>query len=112
MRVIVVAAAEKTTLATGNRLPWRLPEDLKRFKALTLGKPIVMGRKTFDVDRQAIARAHEHRDVTAAGTSSCPAAIVVDSLEAAVAAAAGDARELVRDRWRASSTHRRYIPRT
>ncbi len=29
-------------------LPWRLPEDLRRFKALTMGKPIVMGRKTFD----------------------------------------------------------------
>ena len=35
-------------IGKGNELPWRLPDDLKRFKALTLGKPILMGRKTAD----------------------------------------------------------------
>jgi dihydrofolate reductase len=49
MRVaIVVAAAENGVIGAANRLPWHLPDDLKRFKALTLGKPIVMGRRTFD----------------------------------------------------------------
>ena len=49
MRVsIVVAAAENNVIGTGNQLPWRLPDDLKRFKALTLGKPVLMGRKTFE----------------------------------------------------------------
>jgi dihydrofolate reductase len=45
---IIVAVAENGVIGSGNRLPWRLPDDLKRFKALSLGKPIVMGRKTFD----------------------------------------------------------------
>lgn len=44
---IVVAAAENNVIGRANELPWRLPDDLKRFKALTLGKPVVMGRKTF-----------------------------------------------------------------
>ncbi len=38
----------KRAIGKGNELPWRLPDDLKRFKALTLGKPILMGRKTAD----------------------------------------------------------------
>lgn len=45
---IVVAAAQNNVIGSGNQLPWRLPDDLKRFKALTLGKPVLMGRKTFD----------------------------------------------------------------
>jgi dihydrofolate reductase len=45
---IVVAMAENNVIGRGNELPWRLPDDLKRFKALTLGKPIVMGRKTYE----------------------------------------------------------------
>lgn len=45
---IVVAIAENNVIGRGNELPWRLPDDLKRFKALTLGKPIVMGRKTYE----------------------------------------------------------------
>jgi dihydrofolate reductase len=44
----VVAASENDVIGVGNQLPWRLPDDLKRFKALTLGKPVLMGRKTFD----------------------------------------------------------------
>jgi len=48
MRIsLVVAAAENGTIGSDNRLPWHLPGDLKRFKALTLGHPILMGRKTF-----------------------------------------------------------------
>jgi dihydrofolate reductase len=43
---IVVAAAENNLIGDRDRLPWRLPDDLKRFKSLTMGKPIVMGRKT------------------------------------------------------------------
>ena len=45
---IIVAVAENGVIGTGNRLPWHLPDDLRRFKALSLGKPIVMGRRTFD----------------------------------------------------------------
>ena len=49
MRLVLVAAiAADRGIGLGGALPWRLPDDLKHFKALTLGKPVVMGRKTFD----------------------------------------------------------------
>ena len=44
---LIVAASENGVIGRDNQLPWRLPTDLKRFKALTMGKPMVMGRKTF-----------------------------------------------------------------
>jgi dihydrofolate reductase len=45
---IVVAMDEDGVIGRDNALPWRLPDDLKRFKSITLGKPVLMGRKTFD----------------------------------------------------------------
>jgi dihydrofolate reductase len=45
---LIVAAADNGVIGRDNQLPWHLPDDLKRFKQLTLGKPIVMGRKTFE----------------------------------------------------------------
>jgi dihydrofolate reductase len=45
---LIVAVADSGVIGRDNTLPWHLPEDLKRFKRLTLGKPIVMGRKTFE----------------------------------------------------------------
>ncbi len=45
---IVVAIAQNNVIGRGNDLPWRLPDDLKRFKALTIGKPVIMGRKTYE----------------------------------------------------------------
>jgi len=43
----VVAVAENGVIGRDGQLPWRLPSDLKRFRALTLGKPVIMGRKTY-----------------------------------------------------------------
>ncbi|HEY0683199.1 MAG TPA: type 3 dihydrofolate reductase [Steroidobacter sp.] len=48
MLSIIVAVADNGVMGSNNQLPWRLPDDLKHFKALSLGKPLVMGRKTFD----------------------------------------------------------------
>jgi dihydrofolate reductase len=48
MITLVVAAADNGVIGQGGAIPWRLPEDLKRFKALTLGHTVVMGRKTWD----------------------------------------------------------------
>lgn len=45
---IVVAVAKNGVIGRGNDLPWRIPSDLKRFKQVTLGKPVIMGRKTWD----------------------------------------------------------------
>lgn len=47
-RVAVVAAAANGAIGKDGWMPWELPEDLKRFKALTLGKPMIMGRVTFE----------------------------------------------------------------
>lgn len=45
---LVAAMAADRVIGIDNRLPWHLPEDLRHFKAVTLGKPVVMGRKTFE----------------------------------------------------------------
>ena len=45
---VIAALATNRVIGIENRLPWRLPEDLAHFKALTLGHPILMGRKTFE----------------------------------------------------------------
>jgi len=47
-RAVVVAAAENGVIGRDNALPWHLPEDLRYFKRVTMGKPIVMGRRTFE----------------------------------------------------------------
>ena len=44
----VLARADNGVIGVDGRLPWHLPADLKRFKALTMGKPMIMGRKTFE----------------------------------------------------------------
>lgn len=44
----MVAAAENGVIGHNGRMPWHLADDLKRFKRLTVGKPVVMGRKTFE----------------------------------------------------------------
>ncbi|MCD1118771.1 dihydrofolate reductase [Chryseobacterium turcicum] len=48
MTTIVVAMGEKNEIGSGNQLLWHLPKDLKHFKDLTSGHPIIMGRKTFE----------------------------------------------------------------
>jgi dihydrofolate reductase len=49
MKISVIAAmAENRVIGIGNRMPWHLPADLRKFRALTMGKPIIMGRKTFE----------------------------------------------------------------
>lgn len=45
---IIVAQAKNRVIGVNNKLPWHLPEDLRYFKQVTMGKPIIMGRKTFE----------------------------------------------------------------
>jgi dihydrofolate reductase len=54
----VVAVADNGVIGQGNALPWHISDDLKRFRGLTLGKPLIMGRKTF----AAIGRALPGRE--------------------------------------------------
>lgn len=56
LRLILIAAvAHHRVIGQDNRLPWHLKEDLRHFKALTWGKPIIMGRKTFESIGKALA---------------------------------------------------------
>jgi len=49
MRIVIIAAVGRNrAIGIGNRLPWRIPEDLARFKELTMGNAIVVGRSTFE----------------------------------------------------------------
>ena len=45
---LILAAAENSVIGKDGAIPWHIPEDMKRFKALTFGKTVVMGRKTWD----------------------------------------------------------------
>jgi dihydrofolate reductase len=45
---LVLAVAENDVIGRGNQLPWHLPADLRHFKSLTFGKPVLMGRKTYE----------------------------------------------------------------
>jgi len=83
---IVVAAAENGVIGRGGQLPWRMPSDLKTFRRLTMGKPVVMGRKTF----QSLGKPLEGRDnivVTRDADFAAPGAIVACDLDAALALA-------------------------
>lgn len=52
---LIAAVAENGVIGAGDRMPWRLSSDLKRFKSITMGKPVVMGRKTFETIGKPLA---------------------------------------------------------
>jgi len=94
MKISLLAALDRRrAIGRSGAMPWHLPDDLKRFKALTLGKPVLMGRKT----ALAIGRALPGRPnlvLTRAHEPPFPSQRVVHSLDEALAASAG-AEELV-----------------
>jgi dihydrofolate reductase len=55
---LIVAASENNVIGVRGELPWRLPADLRRFKAITMGKPIVMGRLTWESIGRALPGRH------------------------------------------------------
>ena len=89
---IIVAADERGGIGIDGDLPWRLPEDLKRFKSLTMGKPIVMGRKTFESIGRALPGRH-NIVVSRQPGLEVPGCTVAGSLDGALAAA-GDVPEV------------------
>ncbi|MFT4823520.1 MAG: dihydrofolate reductase [Halioglobus sp.] len=89
---VIVAVAENGVVGVDNALPWRLPEDLRYFKKVTMGKPIVMGRKTHEsIGRALPGRPNivisRNQDFTAPGIS------VVESIDGALELADEIARE-------------------
>jgi dihydrofolate reductase len=85
---IVVAAAENGVIGKGNRMPWRLPDDLRFFKRLTSGHSVIMGRKTYESigkplpDRRNIILSKTAREI-----KGCE---VMPDLETALAACASE----------------------
>lgn len=90
---LVAAMAEHRVIGHDNRMPWHLPADLAHFKAVTYGKPVVMGRKTLEsIGRPLPGR---HNIVVSRQADYRPEGVtVVADLEAALAAA-GDVPELM-----------------
>ena len=98
MIVLVAALGRNRVIGDGGALPWHLPEDLARFKALTMGHPMIMGRSTFD----SIGRALPGRTtivLTRDRSRILEGAIVVHGVEEALTAAraspGGDQRVIV-----------------
>ncbi len=88
--ILVAAVAENGVIGRGNGLPWRLKSDMQHFRALTMGKPVIMGRKTY----LSIGKPLKGRTtivVSRDRTFAAPGIVVAPSLEAALAAARGDA---------------------
>jgi dihydrofolate reductase len=88
--VLIVAVAENGVIGADGAIPWRLKSDMQRFKAMTIGKPVVMGRKTFVSLRRPLP-GRTNIVVTRDRSFSAPGALVVTSLKEARAVAAGDA---------------------
>lgn len=93
MKISLIAAIDRRhAIGRGNALPWHLPDDLKHFKALTLGKPVLMGRKT----AQSLGRALPGRlnlVLTRSGDVPFDGMVAVDSPQAAMALAQADAAD-------------------
>jgi dihydrofolate reductase len=87
--VILAAVADNRVIGRDGELPWHLPDDLRRFKSLTMGRPMLMGRRTFDSigralpGRRSLVLTHRPADL--------PAGVeAVDALPAALRACAGE----------------------
>jgi dihydrofolate reductase len=91
---IIVAYAANRVIGKDGKMPWHLSEDLKRFRQLTMGHHIIMGRKTWEsISRLLPGR--KHIIISRNPGYNVPGAKVVDSLDAAIAAARGDSEIFV-----------------
>jgi dihydrofolate reductase len=88
--VLIAAVAENGVIGRGNAIPWRLKSDQQRLKAMTLGKPVVMGRKTFASLRRPLP-GRTNIVITRDPNFEAAGAVVTTSLDSARAIALGDA---------------------
>ena len=88
--VLLAAVADNGVIGRDNALPFRQSTDLKRFKSLTMGKPVLMGRKTYlSIGKPLPGRTNIV--VSRNGSFAAPGILVAGSLDAALTAARGDA---------------------
>jgi dihydrofolate reductase len=88
--VLVAAVAENGVIGRDGRLPWHLRSDLQHFRAVTLGHPAVMGRKTYDAIGKPLA-GRTNIVVTRDPAFAAPGVVAAPGLDAALAIARGDA---------------------
>ncbi len=88
--VLVAAVADNGVIGQGGRLPWRLKSDMAQFRAVTMGKPVVMGRKTY-ASIGAPLKGRTNIVVSRDPAFAAPGVLVAASLESALEAAHGDA---------------------
>ena len=91
---LIAAMAENGVIGRENRLPWRLPADLRRFKSVTMGKPVIMGRKTYESIGKPLP-GRSNIVVTRDPDYRAPGCQVVHSLEQALEAGAGHTEVMV-----------------
>lgn len=91
---IVVAVSSNGVIGRNGDMPWKLSTDLKRFKALTMGKPLVMGRKTFESFGAKPLPGRPHIIVSRGATMDMPSVETATSLEAALSKAKSQAKML------------------
>ncbi|MEI9995516.1 MAG: dihydrofolate reductase [Rhizomicrobium sp.] len=89
--VLVLAMADNGVIGADGGIPWRIPEDLKRFKALTMGKPIVMGRKTWESFPKRPLPGRTNIVITRDTAYAAGGAVVVHSLDDALVRARAEA---------------------
>jgi dihydrofolate reductase len=88
--VVLAAVAENGVIGRGNALPWRLKSDMAHFRSITMGKPVVMGRKTY----LSIGKPLKGRTTIVVSRDrgfTAPGLVVAPGLDAALTAARGDA---------------------
>jgi dihydrofolate reductase len=90
---VIVAASANNVIGVDGGLPWRLPEDLRRFKELTMGKPMIMGRLTYESIGKALP-GRRSIILTRQGDYQLEDCEVVATVDAAIAVA-GDVAELM-----------------
>jgi dihydrofolate reductase len=86
---LVAAVAANGIIGANGRLPWRLPEDLKHFKRVTLGQPVIMGRRTWE-SLPGPLPGRDNIVVTRSRGYEAPGAALANSLEAALALCSGE----------------------
>jgi dihydrofolate reductase len=89
--VLIAAVAENGVIGRGGTMPWRVKSDMKHLRALTMGKPVVMGRKTYLSLHVKPLPSRTNIVVTRDKEFTAPGALVARSLDIALEAARGDA---------------------
>jgi len=95
--VLVAAVAENGVIGRDGDMPWRLPGDLRHFKSLTLGKPVIMGRRTFDSIGRRPLPGRPNIVLTRDPAFRAEGVQVASDLEAALRMAEGEAARLDAD---------------